>query len=389
MRRVASVFILALASCGGSGNGGALDNRPDAGLEAEVVAGDVHGISDGVAETKPDLAIQEHGAPDDAGAPDDGAGSDLLDAEGQEPSEVLEGDHGSTPEVVGPDTDGGPQCNGPGAACPDGGACVPDTAKEGWVCAHGGTVQKRGECTGDPKSCVAGTVCVPFDDKRSFCRPLCTFDGKLPCAEKEVCVGNDFPNENVGVCLGDPCTPPAQDCPEGGRCTVILGSYFACTPAGPVPVGGDCKEEECQAGAICKVSPSGDYTCRKLCQTAKDCSPPEHCIYPFQGIKDWGWCDESECDPVTQTGCKVGEGCYYQDPEKGTTLCWTAGKLPVGAVCDVTQFCVPGADCFADPGSAGPDFTYHCYAYCDDSHPCASGTCQYTDMMKGVGLCLL
>ncbi|MBM4395359.1 MAG: hypothetical protein FJ087_06675, partial [Deltaproteobacteria bacterium] len=254
------------------------------------------------------------------------------------------------------------------------------------------TVPVREECGEGAGECVAGAICIPWDETRSYCRSACTFDGKLPCAgEYELCVGDPAAagvGADLGVCLGDPCTPPAEGCGEDARCTVLVAQVFACVPAGPVPIDGDCEVEECVAGAICKHVDDGGYLCRELCRATEDCTPGQRCVFPFAGIGDWGWCEVPVCDPVLQTGCAEGDACYYEDPEEGSFLCWDEGSLAVGADCsNFNLFCAPGADCFPDPGS-DPDYTYHCYAYCDEAHPCAAGTCQDTVLVHGVRLCM-
>jgi hypothetical protein len=94
-----------------------------------------------------------------------------------------------------------------------------------------------------------------------------------------------------------------------------------------------------------------------------------------------------DCDLVEQTGCDDDEGCYFSDPTAGTTLCWDKGDLVDGADCSsASAMCLPGLDCFLDPGSSAP-YTYHCRAYCDDTHPCSTGTCQETDAILGVKVC--
>ena len=93
------------------------------------------------------------------------------------------------------------------------------------------------------------------------------------------------------------------------------------------------------------------------------------------------------CDLVLQTGCEDGEACYFSDPQNGSSLCWDEGSLPNGADCSSMALCAPGHDCFLDQGS--DPHTYTCRAYCDDDHPCETGTCtENADVILGWKVCL-
>jgi hypothetical protein len=48
--------------------------------------------------------------------------------------------------------------------------------------------------------------------------------------------------------------------------------------------------------------------------------------------------------------------------------------------------CEQGLDCILNPGS--DPWTYNCRAYCDDEHPCTTGTCQSVDGFVGWKFCM-
>ena len=371
------ILVMALMACSG-GNGGVTEEVTPAGdqLEqsalADLNAPDAHsdlGAGDGPA---PDLVEPDK----DAVAPDEDAIEPDPDLTSPEDTGDLEED------VVEPSP-----CTPLGGECGAGFNCLPNQAETALECVAAGDGKLNEACAANT-DCGEGLVCIPWDDTQAYCRPFCE-GGEEPkgCkAQLDVCLPW-VEGLNFGVCLGDDCLPPKQGCPEGMRCSIMLDGVFSCVPEGPVPLGGDCTEEDCVAGARC-VSDFNGYICTELCQLDKGGSEESYnCLAVFDQIPDWGYC-EAGCDPILQIGCDEGEGCYYEDPEVGSFLCWDKGSLEVGADCSsFVEFCKPGSDCFLDPGSN--PFTYTCKAFCDDTHPCPTGSCQPTDLIVGVKLCLL
>lgn len=290
-------------------------------------------------------------------------------------------------DVVEPEDTAEPKsCTPVGGECGAGFNCIPNQSETALECVAAGEAQVNDPCAAHT-DCGEGLACVLWDDTQGFCRKACE-GGEEPkgChAEYDLCVPWSE-GLNFGVCLGDDCTPPEEGCPDWMRCSILLGGVFSCVPEGPVPVGGNCAEEECVAGAKC-VTAMGSYMCAELCQVAVGCSEPGfNCVAAFSELSDWGVC-ESGCDPILQVRCEEGEGCYYEDPEEGSFLCWAEGSLELGADCSsFVEFCKPGSDCFVDPGSN--PFTYSCKQFCDDAHACDQGSCQTTDLIVGVKLCL-
>ena len=194
----------------------------------------------------------------------------------------------------------------------------------------------------------------------------------------------------MGLCIGDDCTPPETGCRDGFHCSIFYGN-LTCVPVGPAAVGESCEEQWCEVGSAC-VSSALDLSCSELCQSTPDCDTDgTRCVLRWMPEVDWGVC-EPGCDPVLQTGCDETEGCYYEDTETGSTLCWEAGSLEAGADCSsLADMCSPGLDCVPEPGTS--PFEYYCRAYCDDEHPCESGTCEpvilpETTFMPGSRFCM-
>jgi hypothetical protein len=53
-----------------------------------------------------------------------------------------------------------------------------------------------------------------------------------------------------------------------------------------------------------------------------------------------------ECDIVNQTGCPMGEACYFGGGDDGLTpICAAVGMSPPGSVCEFQNSCAPGAFC--------------------------------------------
>lgn len=281
-------------------------------------------------------------------------------------------------------------CTLGGNECEPGEKCAPDGVDETLVCRPDGD-KAAGELCGvsGVDDCVSGTACVPYDTTSSHCETLC--GATVPCSDEDaICFDWFGPNGDVaGICLGDGCTPPSTGCSGGERCTVLSFEgqvVSACVPAGPVAVGGDCSAEECEPGAMC-VQAGGLFVCRAFCDAGADCVDGElHCVWPWPSLTEVGLC-RSGCDPVRQTGCEPGEGCYFEDPAEGSTMCWDAGPLAEGTDCSsFAEMCAPGLDCVLDPGST--PFTYHCRAFCDADNDCTSGTCQTTDATPALKVCM-
>jgi len=344
------------------------------------------GDEDADVTQEPDADMSDADIPDTLPDPD----ADLPDEADTITPDGEDGIEEPIEDVTGDELPDDRPCTLGGDECEEGEKCTPQGPGESLVCRPAGTAAVGDECgLGGEDDCVAGAVCVPYDDDTSLCALRCTSEsGDVPCPEDyQVCVPWFGPGgSTAGICLGDDCTPPADGCGAGERCSVILDVAFACLPAGGVPFDGDCSTEECEAGLICRDTGEG-LRCHRFCENASDCLEEDtHCIWPWQDFTDWGYCMPG-CDPVRGTGCETGEGCYFMDPETGSMDCWTAGDMGEGEDCSsMSELCVPGLDCILQPDS--DPFEYYCRAYCDDEHPCATGTCQSTTAMPLMKVCI-
>jgi hypothetical protein len=68
------------------------------------------------------------------------------------------------------------------------------------------------------------------------------------------------------------------------------------------------------------------------------------------------------CDLIQQTGCAMGEGCYFGGEDGLTPICAPAGMSPPGSACMQQNFCAPGAFCGSFDGE-----NVSCIAICSVS----------------------
>ena len=211
---------------------------------------------------------------------------------------------------------------------------------------------------------------------------------------------------------GFPCDVVGQTgCDPGLHCTVgMIGQNGAdlCEPTAqdPLPVGSPCSPvsfgfytgDLCTPGTAC-VDYAGVSLCRPLCFRHSDCAslPNSYCVGPTNsptmkmtnfGSQPLSACiQDTGCDPVAQTGCPAGFGCYLagEDSAGRPAVCesgYLTGKP--GADCQRQRDCAPGEECAelgfcralcyldqasgacADPSlSCGPIFGSSTYGDCD------------------------
>lgn len=241
------------------------------------------------------------------------------------------------------------------------------------------------DCTANGKICNAAAdpaVCVSTCDSdcpqsgdsrcQDFELQVCSDDGNgcLVWTDSKNCLDDDLSCEQIDAGSAEcaSCEPPAIGCAQGEHCVMLTEDVFGCLPAGSGAAGDDCSNSDCGPGLQCFEFEDG-YYCRVLCQNTSDCDAQSHCIWPWlQASEDWGICRPG-CDPIRQIGCNQDEGCYFEDPDVGSTLCWTAGSLAEGEACSMSELCAPGLDCILEPDS--DPYEYYCRAYCDPEHPCS------------------
>lgn len=267
--------------------------------------------------------------------------------------------------------------------CPEGQHCIPAGEGDAPVCVPYGSNPVGAYCIRH-EDCEKGAICAQYSDEIAMCKYLCGPEGSnLKCPKSfQVCIPYFGPDgKTAGVCIGSDCDPFEGGCPTGQRCTVLANLVFDCVPAGEAGPGDDCSVGECQPGLVCFYS-EGKAKCVPFCRSANDCTAvDDHCVYPWS-FTEIGYC-RAGCDPVLQEGCKPQEGCYFSDPEVGSTLCFDAGTLDEGADCsNFTVLCKPGLDCILQPGSN--PYEYYCRAWCDSAHPCPEGSVCTTTLASPV-----
>jgi hypothetical protein len=172
--------------------------------------------------------------------------------------------------------------------------------------------------------------------------------------------------------------PPAsgQDCNTTcgtnctcGWCGVNSAGAAAClrgTP-GSATAGMACDPSNtasCAPGLYCRAE-CGGGRCYKFCDTSNDCASGASCTFSVPGTSIL-LCSDA-CDPVSQSGCPSGYGCY---PSGLTGECDCAGTGKTGASCQLAHDCVPGDTCIGLQGAPT------CQKMCGSNADCGgSGTC--------------
>lgn len=148
---------------------------------------------------------------------------------------------------------------------------------------------------------------------------------------------------------------------EGAPCVQVMASSGAVT----VQVDDDCAD-----GLACFSMQAGvAASCHRMCKSdgSQVCPGAEICSLVAPGLASIGFCRATRpCSPVDQTGCAVGEACYWSSPGP---LCATAGNGKIGDACANANDCVPGATCVALSPS-------RCVAFCSTTGTlgCVSGS---------------
>jgi len=210
---------------------------------------------------------------------------------------------------------------------------------------------------------------------------ICAVDADCPdnfhCATDYRCYPPDA-GPTAPVC--DSVTPDASTCsrPAGqglacnptcgtgcscGWCGVDSSGAVACLPGTPgtATAGMACdpsKPAACAPGLYCRAE-CGTGRCYKFCDTSSDCPNGGSCNFSVPGTSIL-LCSDA-CDPIAQTGCPSGYGCY---PSGSTGECDCAGTGKTGASCMLAHDCVPGATCI------GPQNATTCQKICGSNADC-------------------
>jgi hypothetical protein len=99
--------------------------------------------------------------------------------------------------------------------------------------------------------------------------------------------------------------------------------------------------------------------CRKICCGDSDALCPMGQTCQVRIVDDEGsptgvgLCRTSDsCDPLTQSGCAAGQGCYPNDGGTVCTMPVSGMGLPLGEACVSANDCAPGLTCAAQAGAA-------------------------------------
>lgn len=197
-------------------------------------------------------------------------------------------------------------------------------------------------------------------------------------------IGRDSGGTASGCNLANIFWNSPDTCETGTFCTIDNDFQPTCLDDAAKAGGtyyGDCGEQgECPMGAAC-FNPN---VCMPFCDDTHGCpndgsGNPGVCIYGIEGSDDIMLCSAADsCDPVDNTGCAEGEGCYIVDQD-GNLMCTDqVGTLSEGATCQYINDCAPGFIC-----------TGTCMQMChlDGSGECGTGSCVGLQGLDTYGVC--
>lgn len=141
----------------------------------------------------------------------------------------------------------------------------------------------------------------------------------------------------------------------------------------------------CKAGLICsKDGGAADKDaghCKKLCVAKTDCGQGQACVI-VTGAPKSGVC-APVCSPFAELGsaggCKAGETCAATAVSDGK------GERGIGGECVASDDGKEGASCSSGSGCANglACVDKKCAPYCDNGHPCKSGSCTNFGLPNG------
>ena len=222
--------------------------------------------------------------------------------------------------------------------------------------------------------CAPGAFCSSAFDPSgaSVCRPFC--GPTLGCSADRACARL---TEDAGVCV-PACTLGDSTCSADRSCRIQASpgnddGVFVCTADGSGAEWQAC-EEQCAHGLSCWGG-----VCTRFCNAQAGCGAGETCTNTYS--TDYGFC---LCDLFSS--CPGGMSCqpYGTDAEGYLPYCLPAGTTGLGGTCGGEVGCLDGLLCYGSQQNG-----YFCKALCDDTHPCAEGTCHLLGGISlGGGVCL-
>ena len=214
------------------------------------------------------------------------------------------------------------------------------------------------------------------------------------------------------------CSTFHQDCPPGEKCNAWANdggsswNALRCVPLAPDPaeVGEPCTAEgsgvsgldSCALGSICwgVDAETGEGSCVPYCTGALEgpsCDDPDQfCSIGSVGVL--ALCLPT-CDPLEQSSCPQGQGCYPGGYASFVCAPDQSGdKGGLFDACEFTNGCAPGFACLTadNVGSCDVDAPRCCMPFCDLLDPtCPAGTQCFPAVQEGavqpgdenIGLC--
>ena len=219
----------------------------------------------------------------------------------------------------------------------------------------------------------------------------------------------DTGSPDTGMRMED-CSPRTSGSCETGKCSYVTersdrlyaGGYWGCVDDAVAKAEGEPCDftvdatpenmsdllvaDDCEQGLACFTGMHSDLRCQRLCDLDADCLDGETCglVGDVPVVKI---CQVfAECEPIYQTGCAPGEGCYTILNEADVLVYICAAPFrptaTEGEECDSVNACEVGFDCVAATRDAR---VATCHAYCNAGEPPAmipdtgfTGTCDGT-----------
>ncbi|HEX4460777.1 MAG TPA: hypothetical protein VIA18_22515 [Polyangia bacterium] len=209
---------------------------------------------------------------------------------------------------------------------------------------------------------------------------------------------------NTGCATGERCTIGTDHGQPRDLCFAIAAAPLdEFVPCQPVVDATDATRtgDTCAAGLVC-MPLDGDFDrCRRPCYMRADCAAGQGCVVPTStstvlnsdaGAFALRGCQiDAGCDPIAQTVCFAGSGCYLStfDDVGRVSECLMAGSGQADTLCTNITDCAPGLRC--DNGNFCRRYCY--YEAAPDAGalgacPTDEGVCdQFTDSGEVYGIC--
>jgi len=201
---------------------------------------------------------------------------------------------------------------------------------------------------------------------------------------------------STGMCPAGMCNIlTASGCATGQGCyflSMMMGGTPEplCDTAGTSGDGATCATyADCQEGFFCEGTTCRHYCCGMAdtgCPTGQTCAV--QLVGPGGVETGVGFCKLPDtCDPITQTGCAMGQGCYTQGSDGSVICIGSLHDAAEGTTCMASNDCAPGLQCY---GAGGADPVCHKFCNVMTMTGCGMGqTCDAVGIMAlpNLGIC--